>query len=118
LARGLLSGSRTKGQSKVEGETLRSKGDAFAQTLYASTVDNDFAIIDRVLEIAKKKEVSAAQISLAWLLNKPQVVAPIIGCSKMQQLEESVAALNVKLTVEEMKYLEELYKPHVISGHS
>jgi len=118
LARGLLSGSRTKGQSKVEGETLRSKADAFAQTLYASTVENDFAIIDRVIEIAKKKEVTAAQISLAWLLNKPQVVAPIIGCSKMQQLEESVAALNVKLTVEEMKYLEELYKPHTISGHS
>jgi len=118
LARGLLSGSRSKGQNKVEGETTRAKVDQFAQTLYASTTENDFAIIDRVVELAKKKEVSAAQISLAWLLHKPQVVAPIIGCSKMQQLEESVAALNVKLTVEDMKYLEELYKPHAISGHS
>jgi aryl-alcohol dehydrogenase-like predicted oxidoreductase len=90
------------------------------------TKENDFQIIDRVHEIAQKKKISSAQVSLAWLLSKPYVTAPIIGVcgscvcfvvvTKMQHLEEAVAALNVKLTDEEIKYLEELYIPHNVAG--
>jgi len=121
-AKGLLCGNRKRAQEaskKVEGETLRAKTDEYATKWYVRghTAENDFEIIDRVCELAKKKNVSAAQISLAWLLHKPGVAAPIIGASKMNHLEEAVKALNVKLTEEEMKYLEELYLPHTIAGH-
>ena len=69
------------------------------------------------LELASKKGVSPSQISLAWLLHNPNVVAPIIGATKMSHLEEACQAVHVELSSEEMKYLEELYKPRAIAGH-
>jgi aryl-alcohol dehydrogenase (NADP+) len=61
--------------------------------------------------------VSPSQIALAWLLHKPGITAPIIGASKMFQLEESVAALEIRLSEEEIKSLEEPYQPHPVLGH-
>jgi len=80
--------------------------------------ETDFQIVDRVLDLAKRRGVPPAQIALAWLLRQPGVTAPIIGASKMHQLEEAVAALETKLTDEESRFLEELYQPHPVLGHS
>jgi len=120
LARGVLAGNRKKGTDKlIDGTTSRSQSDPFTTKLYGNpnTIDNDYAIVNRVIELAQKKGVTAAQISLAWLLQKPNVVAPIVGTSKMEQLEEAceVISKNIVLTAEEMKYLEELYLPHAVT---
>ena len=113
LARGFLAGNRRK---EDKGETLRSKTDDFAHKLYYQ--DSDFAIVDRVTAIAQKHGVSNAQVALAWLLGKPGVTAPIIGASKMHHLDDAIGALSLKLEPEELKALEEPYKPHPVLGHS
>lgn len=112
LGRGLLTGSLKKNSQ----DSLRAKTDAYAQQLY--TRDSDFAIADRVAEVAAARGVSRATVALAWLMNKPGVTAPIIGASKEKHLEDAVAALDVKLEAEEIKRLEELYEPHPVLGHS
>jgi 1-deoxyxylulose-5-phosphate synthase len=112
LARGFLAGNRTKEKA---GETLRAKSDEYAHMMYYQ--DSDFQIVDRVVELAKRKETNPAQIALAWILHKPGVAAPIIGASKIKQLEDSVNALNIELTSDEISFLEDLYQPHQILGH-
>ncbi|QNI34619.1 aldo/keto reductase [Alloacidobacterium dinghuense] len=112
LARGFLAGNRSR---QDRGETLRAKTDAFAHELYYR--DSDFTIVDRVTEIAKKRGVSNAQIALAWMLSKPAVAAPIIGASKPHHLDDALAALDVHLSEEELRALEEPYEPHPILGH-
>jgi aryl-alcohol dehydrogenase-like predicted oxidoreductase len=74
-------------------------------------------IMKRVMEISTKKSAKPAQIAIAWLLSKKEVTAPIIGTSKVEHLEEFVGAMEVKLTEEECRYLEEPYIPEPISGH-
>jgi aryl-alcohol dehydrogenase-like predicted oxidoreductase len=113
LARGFLAGNRRK---EDFGETVRAKTDAYAQNLYYQ--DSDFAVVDRVASVAKQYGVSPAQIALAWMLHKPGITAPIIGASKMYQLDEAVAALEIHLTSEEMNLLEEPYQPHPVLGHN
>lgn len=110
LARGLLTGKR----SKERNETERAKTDAFGKTLYSQ--DSDFDIVNKVTEIAEKRGLPNAQIALAWMLGKPAITAPIIGASKPGHLADAVAALSVKLTDSEVKELEELYKPHPVLG--
>ena len=110
LARGLLTGKRTKGRN----ETERSKTDAFGKTLYNES--SDFDIVNRLTEIASAKGLPNAQVALAWMLSKSAVTAPIIGASKPGHLEDAVAALTVKLSDEEIKSLEELYQPHPVLG--
>lgn len=112
LARGLLTGNRTKERT----ETLRARTDRFGKSLYTS--DSDFDIIKRLSVVAAERKVSDAQVALAWLLSKPAVTAPIIGASKPGHLEDAVEALSLKLTDEEISRLEELYEPHQVSGHS
>lgn len=112
LARGFLAGNRTRDKS---GETTRSKSDRFAHSMYYQ--DTDFETLDRVMELAKGRGVSPAQIALAWMLHKPGITSPIIGASKMYQLEEAVAALDIQLSAEDMAYLEASYQPHPILGH-
>ena len=73
---------------------------------------------DRALEIAKKRGVSGPQIALAWVLNKPYITAPIIGASKLEHLDQSIAALEIKLTEDEIRSLEEPYQLHPGLGHS
>ena len=80
--------------------------------------DTDFQIVDRVVELAQQKGVKPAQIAVAWLLHKPGVTAPVVGASKMYQLEEAVASVDITLSDEEQAFLEEPYQPHPILGHS
>ena len=111
LARGLLTGKR----SKERNETERAKTDAFGKKLYSE--DSDFEIVDRLAEVSKQKDLPDAQVALAWMMSKPYITAPIIGASKPGHLEDAVAATEVKLTDEEIKSLEELYEPHPVLGH-
>jgi len=113
LARGFLAGNRTPDK---KGDTVRAETDGFAHQLYYT--DTDFQIVERVVELAQKHGRSPAQVALAWILRQPGVVAPIIGASKMSHLEEAVAALEIELADDECSYLEELYQPRPILGHS
>ena len=113
LARGFLAGNRTR---EEYGETTRARTDEFAHNLYYG--DADFDVVDRVREIAQRRGVSNAQVALAWVLQQPGVTAPIVGASKMPQLEEAVQALEIQLTPEELKALEEPYRPHPVLGHA
>ena len=110
LARGLLTGKRTKERN----ETTRAKTDKFGKMLYDA--DTDFDIVNRLAEVAKKKNLPDARVALAWMLSKPYITAPIVGASKPGHLEDAVAALSVQLTDEEVKQLEELYQPHPVLG--
>ena len=83
---------------------------------YGKTEEIDRLIVDRVGELADKYQVPRAHVALAWLLNRPTVVAPIIGATKISHLEDAVNALELKLTLEDMLYLEELYTPHELVG--
>ncbi len=113
LARGFLTGNRSRDKG---GETKRSKSDHFAHDMYYQ--DTDFDIVERVEDLAKEKGVAPAQIALAWILNKPGVVSPIIGATKMRHLEQAVEAIEIQLAEGDMTYLEELYQPHPVLGHS
>jgi 1-deoxyxylulose-5-phosphate synthase len=112
MARGFLAGNRTKNKS---GETARARTDAYGHSLYYQ--ESDFVVVDRVTEIAQKRGVSNSQIALAWVLHQPGITAPIIGASKMFQLDEAIQALDLKLSPEELKALEEPYVPHEVRGH-
>ncbi|UOR06141.1 aldo/keto reductase [Hymenobacter aerilatus] len=112
LARGLLTG----GRSKERNETERAKTDAFGKSLYGR--DDDFAVADRVAEIAQERGLPAAQIALAWVLSKSVITAPIVGASKPGHLDDAVAAVGVTLSQEEIKRLEEPYQPHPVLGFS
>ena len=103
---------------QAEPSTVRAKNDEFARTLYGETEEADRKVIERVGAVAKKTGVSRAQVALAWLLHKPAVVAPIVGATKPNHLEEAVAALSVKLSPQEIAALEELYVPHPVAGFS
>jgi aryl-alcohol dehydrogenase-like predicted oxidoreductase len=97
--------------------TLRSETDQIAKSKYDSTADADRQVVERVAEIAGKHGAARTHIALAWLLQKEPVTAPIIGATKISHLAEAVGALAVKLTPEEVAYLEEPYVPHRIVGH-
>ncbi len=112
LARGFLTGNRPKG---AEPATLRGRTDSISHAMYS---ESDHAVVARVSEVAAARGVSNAQIALAWLLGKPGVVAPIVGASKLYQLEEAVAALEIRLSDDEVARLEEPYEPHTVRGHS
>jgi len=117
LARGFLTGSRKRGdeQDHTKAETLRARTDDFGHGLYYRPTD--FDIVERVLELAAQRNVKPAQIALAWVMSKPGVSAPIIGASKLYQLEDALGALEIKLTPEEVRRLEQHYEPHPVLGH-
>ena len=112
LARGLLAGNRTR-----EGErlTTRARTDAFGDSLYKPDVD--FAVVDRAIEVAEERGTSGAQVALSWLLHKPGVTAPIVGATKLEHLEDALAAEQLELSADEIARLEEPYVPHAIAGH-
>ena len=97
--------------------SLRAQTDQIAVGKYDATADADRQIVVRVAELAEKYGVPRSQIALAWLLQKASVTAPIIGATKNSHLDDAVGALAVKLTQEEVAYLEEPYAPHRIVGH-
>lgn len=102
--------------SKSGTETSRYKTDGFFKELYGR--DDDFLVANRAEEVAKERSVTSSQVALAWVLGKPGVAAPIIGSSKEAHLDQAIAALEIKLSDEEVKRLEELYQPHPVLGHS
>ena len=111
LARGVLAGSR-------KAQTTRAKTDDFGRALYGKDLaDADQRVIDRLEELATKRGLPPAQVALAWLLHKPAMVAPIVGASKIQHLEDAIAAVDVKLSADEVARLEEPYVPHAVAGH-
>jgi 1-deoxyxylulose-5-phosphate synthase len=121
LARGFLAGNRPRpeegkpGEAFVDqGETTRGKTDATAQRFYYQ--ESDYQVVDRVTDLAKKRGVSNAQVALAWMLHQPGITSPIIGATKRHHLEEAVKALEVRLSEDEIKYLEEPYRPHQVLG--
>jgi 1-deoxyxylulose-5-phosphate synthase len=113
LARGLLAGNRTREGEKL---TERARTDRFGDSLYTPAVD--FEVVDRVVDVAAARGVAPAQVALAWLLHKPGVTAPIVGATKLEHLEDAVAAMELTLEADEMARLEEPYLPHGVSGHS
>lgn len=98
--------------------TLRSETDQAQKSKYDATADADRLVVERVAAIAEKRGVPRIHIALAWLLQKEPVTAPIIGATKISQLEDAVGALSIKLTPEEIASLEEPYVPHSIVGHN
>lgn len=108
LASGRL--SRLAGDNSSQRMNL----DNFAKSKYQDTADQDQEIIQRVHEIAEKYQVTMTEVSLAWLLTK--VTAPVVGATKVHHIDGAVAAVNLKLTAEDIHYLEELYSPHPLVG--
>ena len=113
MARGFFAGNRKRGGG---GETSRAQNDPFANELYFR--DEDFVIAERAADVAKSHNATASQIALAWVLSKPHIAAPIIGSSKIEHLDQAIAAVEIKLTEDEIKQLETSYQPHSILGHS
>jgi len=112
LARGFLAGNRRPGEP---GETARARVDDFARELYYE--DGDFAIARRVTDVAGRLGVKPIQVALAWLLRQPGITAPIVGVTRLEQLDELLAALDLTLTDDDCQALEELYVPHPVLGH-
>ncbi len=112
LARGLLAGNRTR---EGERRTVRAQNDQFSDRLYKPEVD--FTVIDRLGEVAGQRRDPPAQVALSWLLHKPGVTAPIVGATRIEHLEDALAAERLSLGEEEIGRLEEPYVPHVVAGH-
>lgn len=109
LARGKLT-------RKIDIQTNRSRMDSTGKSFFGNMEEADKVIIKRVGEIADKYQVTRAQVALAWVLNKDEITSPIVGTSKLEQLEDSVKALDIILNQEDIAYLEEPYIPHHIVG--
>jgi aryl-alcohol dehydrogenase-like predicted oxidoreductase len=112
LARGFLTGTRTR---QGERRTTRAETDAFQDSLYGRP--EDFDVIDRLNEVAAARSDSPAQVALAWLLHTPGITAPIVGATKLEHLEDALAAAELSLSADEVERLEEPYVPHPVLGH-
>ena len=123
LARGFLAGNRKasdnpkqQAAAKANAETSRAGTDEFAHMLYYR--EQDFEIVDRLTATAQRLGKPNAQVALAWMLSKPAITAPIVGATKPHHLEDAIAALSLKLSPEDIKALEEPYKPKRVMGHT
>ncbi|KAJ6563021.1 Aldo/keto reductase [Mycena vulgaris] len=114
LARGAL----TRPAPREEQKSLREETDDIPAAAYLKLGAGNAAVVERVAEVAKKHSVSMARIALAWVMAKDGVSAPIIGVSSLEKLEDLIGAVDVKLTPEEIKFLEEPYKPMGIFMYS
>jgi 1-deoxyxylulose-5-phosphate synthase len=95
-----------------EPKTERAKTDAFARALFERTAAIDKPVVDRLTEVAQERELPASQIALAWMLRNPAIAAPVVGATKIDHLDDAVAALSIELSSEEIDRLEEPYQPH------
>ena len=109
----LASGRLARDRSET---TQRLETDPIAKSKYDATADSDKLVIERVAEVAEKYGIPMAHVSLAWMLQKNPVVAPVIGATKISHLESAVEALDVELEMDDIAYLEEPYVPHPIVG--
>jgi 1-deoxyxylulose-5-phosphate synthase len=98
--------------------TKRLETDPIAKSKYDSTADADKLVVERLAEIAEKQGAPRAQVALAWLLHKEPVVAPVIGATKISHLESAVESVSIKLSPEEISFMEAPYVPHKIVGHN
>jgi aryl-alcohol dehydrogenase (NADP+) len=115
LARGFLAGNRRRSDtSREKAATSRAATDDIAHRLYYE--DSDFRIVDTVVSIANARGLKPAQIALSWLLARPGVAAPIVGASRMEHLEDALGALDVCLSDEHRRALEEPYQPHAVKA--
>lgn len=96
--------------------THRSEHDVIGKRFFPTSSKSDREVVERVAELAKKRDIPRAQIALAWLLQKEPVTSPIIGATKESHLEDAATALSVTLTAEEVSFLEEPYIPHQVLG--
>jgi aryl-alcohol dehydrogenase (NADP+) len=115
LARGFLAGNRGR-DDKSAGATSRAQTDEIAQRFYYQ--ESDFAVVDALKAVAEARGESMARVAYAWLLGRPGVTAPIIGASKVWQLEDAVSAAGLALSADEVKVLENAYRPHPVLGHT
>ncbi|KAG8916863.1 hypothetical protein FRC01_002817, partial [Tulasnella sp. 417] len=110
LARGFV--ARPLGQ-----QTDRGNSDMFINQ-YDKNHPNNRKIVERVEEVAKRMNISMAQVAIAWTLQKDGVTAPIVGTTSLDNLKDIIGGVNVKLSEEDVQYLEELYQPQAIIGHA
>jgi aryl-alcohol dehydrogenase-like predicted oxidoreductase len=112
LARGVLARKPTEAQK----ETLRYQTDALTKSRYDQ--EDNLTTVERVSELAEARGISMAQVALAWIYTKPNIASPIIGTTKLHHLEDALASLSVNLTEDEVKRLEEPYRPRPVIAHS
>jgi 1-deoxyxylulose-5-phosphate synthase len=113
LARGVLTGNRGR---QGERRTARAGDDPLSDERYSSP--SDFDVVDRLAEVAAARGAPPAQVALAWLLSRPAVTAPIVGATRLGHISDALAAVQLTLTDEEVRCLEEPYLPHRVLGHS
>jgi aryl-alcohol dehydrogenase-like predicted oxidoreductase len=111
MARGRLTRDWDQGSARAE-------TDAFGRTLYAKTGDADRKVVEAVAAVAAARGVPRAQVALAWVLQQPGVTSPIVGATKLEHLDDAVAALSLRLSPEECATLEAPYVPHEVVGHA
>ncbi len=109
IARGFVTGERRRGDF---GDTVRAKTDEYMKKLYYT--DPDFAIVEKISEVARKRGIPNVQVALAWVLQQPGITSPIIGVTKVDHLAELVGALEVKLENSELDLLSDAYRPHEV----
>jgi 1-deoxyxylulose-5-phosphate synthase len=114
LARGFLAGNREK-NDKARKDNSRAGTDDIAQKYYYR--DADYAVVDAISKVAAKHKVSNAEVAYAWLLHQAGVASPIVGCSRVEQLEQAVKSLKLKLSASELQALQAPYTPHMVLGH-
>ena len=113
LARGFLTGSRGR---DAKATTRRAHSDDYARQLYFE--DCDFDVLDEVTRIARERGVSNAQVAMAWLRQQPGVTTPIVGATKLEHLDQAIAALDLELSGDELAALAAPYRPHPVLGHA
>jgi aryl-alcohol dehydrogenase-like predicted oxidoreductase len=111
LARGRLTRDWDAGSARAE-------TDNFGKTLYAKTADADRKVVEAVAAVARRLDRPRAQVALAWVLQKPEVSAPIVGATRLEQLDDAVAALTLQLAPDDIAELEAPYVPHAVVGHT
>ena len=111
LARGLLTGRRTRGGGNA---SRRGETDGLTDELYDH--DSDWDVVDATLRVARRRGVEPVQVALAWLLSRPAVVAPVVGFTKVEQMDAAAASVDLALTAEECAELEAPYRPHEVRG--
>jgi aryl-alcohol dehydrogenase-like predicted oxidoreductase len=107
LARGLLTGTRTRAGER---RSLRAETDGVQDRLYGR--DEDFDVVDAVVRVAARRALPPARVALAWLLHRPGVTAPIVGATRLEHIDDAVAAASLELAPEELAELEAPYRPH------
>jgi len=109
IARGFVTGQRRLGDF---GDTVRAKTDEYMKKLYYKP--EDFAVVERISQVARNRGLPNVQIALAWVLHQPGITAPIVGVTKIEQIDELVGALNVRLDAAELEALSEVYRPREV----